>query len=367
MMSSVLPARDVEPGAIQRVLFVGLGGIGQRHLRNTRALLGEHVSIDAFRVRREQTVLTDQLGVVDGAELERNYRINVFSDLDAALANEPDVVFVSNPSSLHVPVAQRAAEAGAHLFVEKPLSDSLDGISELIHTVEHKSLIGMVAYQLRRHPGFLLLQERLRQDAIGRVWSVRAEVGEYLPGFHPYEDYRRMYASRKALGGGVTLSQIHEIDYLVALFGMPRRAFAMGGKVSNLEVDVDDLSLSVLEFSGRDGGRLLVELHQDFFQRPGSRRCTVIGEFGRMEWSLSERYFKRWDASGSVVENVDYSLLQRNQTFVDELSYFFGCVRERRQPDIGLREGAQSLRVALGLLDSQRDGVPVEFFEETNT
>ena len=113
-----------------------------------------------------------------------------------------------------------------------------------------------VAYQLRYHPGFVRTRELLASAAIGKVLSVRAEVGEYLPGFHPYEDYRRMYAAQSALGGGVTLSQIHEIDYLCALFGAPRRVFSMGGHVSSLEVDVDDLSLSLLEFARSDGSPL---------------------------------------------------------------------------------------------------------------
>lgn len=362
-MAPAAPAVGLDRAVIRRVLFVGLGGIGQRHLRNTRALLGENVVIDAYRVRGEQAVLTDQLAVVAGANLEQQYHLHVFHDLDRALSEKPDVVFVSNPSSLHVPIARRAAQAGAHLFIEKPLSNSLEGVDDLIQEVERRGLVGMVAYQLRRHPGFLLLQQRLAAGAIGRVLSVRAEVGEYLPGFHPYEDYRRMYAAKKELGGGVTLSQIHEIDFLIALFGMPRRAFALGGQVSSLELDVDDLSASLLEFKS-DGRKLAVELHQDFFQRPASRRCTVLGESGKLEWSLSERVFRRWDAAGALAEQLDYSELPRNQMFLDELRYFFDCVAHRRPPDIDIREGARSLRVALGLLDSQSTGNPVHFTEE---
>jgi predicted dehydrogenase len=344
-------------------LFVGLGGIGQRHLRNLRALFGDSVAVDAYRVRREQQVLDDQLAVVENASLESRYGLSVYSDLDAALAQRPDVVFVTNPSSLHVDVARRAAEASAHVFIEKPVSHSLEGVLELAAYLEQKQLVGFVAYQLRRHPGFRKLSQRLSEGAIGRVLSVRAEVGEYLPNFHPYEDYRRMYAARRDLGGGVTLSQIHELDYLIALFGAPRRAFAMGGKVSSLEVDVDDLTSGIIEFPGRDGGRIIAELHQDFFQRPTARRCLVIGESGRLEWSLSERAFRRWDASGALVEEEDYGSYPRNQAFVEELNYFFECVQERTQPDVNVRAGARSLSLALGLLESQASGRVVEFEE----
>jgi predicted dehydrogenase len=339
-------------------LFVGLGGIGQRHLRNLRTLLGDEVEVLAYRVRREQQTLNDSLQVVPGESLEEKYRVEALSDLDRALDRQPDVVFITNPSSLHVPVALAAAERGCHLFIEKPLSHSLEQVAELTRVCDERKLVTCVAYQLRHHPGFLRLRELLAENAVGRVLSVRAEVGEYLPGFHPYEDYRRMYASQSALGGGVTLSQIHEVDYLCALFGTPRRVFSMGGHVSNLEIDVDDVSLSLLEFPRADGGPLFVELHQDFCQRPAQRSVTVIGERGRLCWSLSGRFLEHVDETGQVREHRDYAQFQRNQAFLDELAGFFRCVISGEPCTPSLRDGTLSLQVALAQLESQRSGNP---------
>lgn len=343
--------------AIRRCLFVGLGGIGQRHLRNLRALLGDSVEVAAYRVRGERQTLDDNLQVMPGVDLEQKYGVSVCSDLTQALAERPDVVFITNPSSLHVPVALEAARQGCHLFIEKPLSHSLEQVSELAALCDEKKLVTCVAYQLRYHPGFLRLQELLAAGAVGKLLSVRAEVGEYLPGFHPYEDYRRMYASKSALGGGVTLSQIHEIDYLCALFGAPRRVFSMGGHVSSLEIDVDDVSLSLLEFAREDGASLFVELHQDFVQRPAQRSITVIGEHGKLVWSLSGRSFEHSDESGKSVERRNYAEFPRNQMFLDELAHFFGCVIRGEPCTPSLRDGALSLEVAVALLASQADGM----------
>lgn len=342
--------------AIKRCLFVGLGGIGQRHLRNLRTLLGNSVAVSAYRVRRERQTLNDTLQVVDGVDVEKQYGVEVHSDFDRALAQDPDVVFITNPSSLHVPIALAAARAGAHLFIEKPLSHSLEQVTELAELCDQRKLTTCVAYQLRHHPGFLRLQELVRGDAVGRVLSVRAEVGEYLPGFHPYEDYRRMYASQSALGGGVTLSQIHEIDFLCALFGAPRRVFSMGGHVSSLEVDVDDVALSLLEFKRADGSPIFCELHQDFVQRPAERTTTIVGERGRIVWSLSGRFLEHMDEAGKVVERQDYLEFPRNQAFLDELAQFLNCVIRREPCTPSLREGALSLEVAVRLLESQADG-----------
>ena len=344
-------------GAISRCLFVGLGGIGQRHLRNLRTLLGDSVDVIAYRVRREKETLDDSLQVVPGVDLEQKYGVEVCTDLDQALGRKPDLVFITNPSSLHVPIALAAAEQGCHLFIEKPLSHSLGQVSALLSLCERQKLITCVAYQLRHHPGFLRVQALLAAGALGKILSARAEVGEYLPGFHPHEDYRRMYASQRVLGGGVTLSQIHEIDYLCALFGAPRRVFSMGGQVSSLEVDVDDLSLSLLEFARNDGAPLFVELHQDFVQRPARRGLTVIGERGTLFWSLSGRFLEHRDEAGRELERRDYSQFPRNQAFVDELANFLGCVIRGEPCQPSLREGALSLQVAVALLASQADGV----------
>lgn len=136
-MSVVLEFPGAKRGAgvrapVGRCLFVGLGGIGQRHLRNLRALRGASVEVHAFRVRRERQVVNDTLQLVPGEDLETKYDVVVHEDLDGALARRPDVVFVTNPSSLHVDITRRALEAGAHVLVEKPLSHSLEGVPELV-------------------------------------------------------------------------------------------------------------------------------------------------------------------------------------------------------------------------------------------
>jgi predicted dehydrogenase len=347
------------PRPVRRCLFVGLGGIGQRHLRNLRQLRGRDVEVHAFRVRGERHVVSDTLQLVHGEDVESKYDVRVHDELDRALATRPDVVFVTNPSSLHVDVTARALAAGAHVLVEKPLSHSLEGVSALIGAARERGLVGYVAYQLRFHPGFLRARQILEQGLLGRPLFAEAVVGEYLPSFHPYEDYRRMYASRRELGGGVTLSQIHEIDFLMALLGRPERVFSLGGKLSSLEVDVDDVSSSLLEFRGAEGRVLPVRLHQDFVQRPAERRTVVVGESGKLEWSLTGKTLRRYGADGALCESVDYSELPRNALFEAELSHFLGCVESGAVPSVSLSAGAESLAVALAILESQRSGQPV--------
>jgi predicted dehydrogenase len=337
-----------------KALFAGLGGIGQRHLRNLRTLLGDEVEILAYRVRGSQQVVTPELTIDDAQQLETRYGVRAFANLDEALAQRPDIAFITNPSSLHVETAIACANAGCDLFVEKPLSDRLDGVDALLEIVATRRLVGMTGYQLRFHPGIVRLGEIVRSGMLGHLLSVRAVVGEYLPGWHRYEDYREMYAARADLGGGVILSQIHEFDYLASLFGMPHRVFALGGHWSDLEIDVEDTA-SILMDCHYDGRALPVHLLQDYVQRPPSRSCEVVGDRGKVVLDLAALTLTTWNDRGeATIEH--FSEFERNALFLDELRHFLECVTTRAQPVVDLRTGSYSLRIALAAKEALLSG-----------
>jgi predicted dehydrogenase len=339
-----------------KVLMVGLGGIGQRHVRNMRALLGSGVEISAYRTRGQAHVLTDQLTIEPGSDLEEKYNIKkTYGDIDEAIAQKPEAVFICNPTSLHIPVALPAARAGCHLFIEKALSHNLDGVEELINVVEEKNLVALVAYQMRFHPCLKYLHSLLKQRAIGRVVAVRAEVGEYLPGWHTYEDYRQMYASRRDLGGGVVISQIHEMDYLYWLFGPPKRVFALGGHLSSLEIDVEDTA-SILMECVFEGQPMPVHLHQDYLQRPPGRTCQVIGDAGKILLDFHALKVNVFDARGELSGARTFEGFQRNQLFIDVLNHFLACVEGKEKPVVSVRDGAESLKIALAAKRSIETG-----------
>jgi predicted dehydrogenase len=341
-----------------RILMVGLGGIGQRHLRNLRTLLGRDLEVLAYRVRRLARVVTPTLQVDAARDVEKEYQVRVFTDLEEALARKPSVAFICNPSSLHVPVARQCLAAGCDLFLEKPLSHNLDGVRELITAAQQGRRVAMVGYQLRYHPCYETLRDVLSRGMIGAPVLVRAVVGEYLPGWHSYEDYRQMYAARADLGGGVILSQIHEFDYLYSLFGLPQSVFALGGHLSSLEIDVEDAT-SVLMRCQVSGRVLPVHLQLDYLQRPPNRQCEIVGDAGKVLVDFHKLSVSLFNAAGENVETRTISGLERNQLFLDELSHFLACVKDRRQPLIDLYHGAQSLRIALAAKESVAAGTVV--------
>jgi predicted dehydrogenase len=341
-----------------KILMVGLGGIGQRHTRNLRALLGDSAEFIAYRVRRQTHVVTPTMGVDACRNVEDEYSIQVFSNLDDALEEKPDVAFICNPSSLHVPAALACIRAGCDVLIEKPLSDSLQGTQELIRAAAENNRIAMVGYQLRFHPCLRQLAQTVQSGVLGNLLAIRATIGEYLPNWHPYEDYRQMYASRADQGGGVVLSQIHEFDYLYSLFGLPSRIYALGGHWSDLEIDVEDTASVLMECSV-DGRRLPIQLHQDFLQSPPSRQCEVIGDRGRAVMDLHALTVTLFTRGNPTPVVYSYAGFDRNQLFLDQTARFLECVIERKRPIVDLQDGLQSLRMALAVKKSITTHQPV--------
>jgi predicted dehydrogenase len=338
-----------------KVLFVGLGSIGQRHLRNLRALKGNAIEIIAWRVRGLNQVVTDEMRIEDGADLFSRYNYRVVPSLEAGLAEQPDCTFICNPTSMHVPVALAAVRAGSHVFIEKPLSDSMTDVDALIAEASQRKLIGYVGYQFRFHPAIQCLEQLLTKGAIGPVLAVRAVVGEYLPNFHPYEDYRETYAARRELGGGVVLTQSHAIDYLNHLFGMPHQVFAIGGHVSALQLAVDDLAMVLMDCGSR-ARPLPISLQMDFVQQPAVWNCEVIGEDGKIVIDLVRPSLVQFGHGGSEVYCQYWQSFHRNDMFLNQLKHFLACCAGEENPRSTLTDSARSLKVALAVLRSLERG-----------
>jgi predicted dehydrogenase len=231
----------------------------------------------------------------------------------------------------------------------------LEGARELAGIVEEKRLTALVGFQMRFHPCFLRLRQLIATEAIGRLIAVRARYGEYLPGFHPYEDYRQSYAARQSLGGGVILTQIHDIDYLLSLLGPPDCVYAMGGHLSSLEIDVEDVASISLEMR-REGRMLPVHLHQDFISSPPVRCCSLLGETGSIEVDFRRPSIAKLGRSGETLESVEFPGFERNQMFVDLLRHLLACLGGTEQPVVGVREAIWTQRVALAARESLTTG-----------
>lgn len=338
-----------------KVLIIGLGSAGQRHVRNLKRLLGNDVCFIAYRVRRLQRLFDDNLSVVEGKSVEAVYNITEYSDLDKALEEKPDMAFITNPNSMHIECALKVAKQGIDIFLEKPVSNTMNGIEELAKIIKEKNIILYVGFQMRMHPCIVRLKQDIANGMIGQIVSADCHMGELLTEMHKYEDYRFMNESKTATGGGVILCQIHEIDYLYWIFGMPAEVYTVGNKYSNLEIDVEDAASSLWRYDSEKNFSII--LHQDFLQKPPIRRCRVIGTEGQIEIDLLLNQYTLFCKETVEKEIYDFS---RNDMFLSELKVFLSYVKTRSAKTLTLEDGIGSLKIALAMKKSMNENIPVQ-------
>jgi predicted dehydrogenase len=326
-----------------KFLIAGLGSIGRRHLNNLLQL-GEQ---DIVLYRTGQSTLPP-------AELESaGHQFPVETNLAAALSHRPDAVIISNPTALHLEVAIPAAQAGCHLLLEKPVSHSLAGIPDLSRALQSSGGQTLVGFQFRYHPGLQKIAEILAAGAIGRPLSVQAHWGEFLPGWHPWEDYRQGYSARPELGGGVVLTLCHPLDYLRWLIGEIEAVWAFTGRTSDLELLVEDTAEIGLRFANGALGTV----HLDYNQRPPSHHLEIIGTQGTIAWKASNGQVSVFQAGSS-----DWSQypappgFERNDLFLAQMAHFREVIAGRSAPRCSLQDGVRALEIALAVLDSQAKG-----------
>jgi predicted dehydrogenase len=316
-----------------KYLIAGLGSIGRRHFRNLLTL-GER---DILLYRTHQATLpNDELA---GFPVE--------TDLDAALAYRPDAVIIANPTSLHLDIAIPAAHCGCHILLEKPISHSMERVEELEQAVQQNGVKVLVGFQFRFHPGLQKVKQLLEEGAIGEPLSVRAHWGEYLPNWHPWEDYKLGYAARPELGGGVVLTLSHPLDYLRWLLGEVESLWGLTSHLG-LSMPVEDLAEIGLHFyNGAIGS-----LHLDYDQRPPTHTLEIIGTRGTLRWDNADGITRLASVGKDEKASPWRDFLppegfERNQMFLDELRHFRDVVHGEAQLVCTLQDGIQALRLAL--------------------
>ncbi len=327
-----------------KFLIAGLGSIGRRHMRNLVAL-GEN-DIVLYRTRKA-TLPEGELAAFPQE-----------TDLQEALEkHKPDAVIVANPTALHLDVAIPAAEAGCAILLEKPISHSTERLDQLEAAVQKSGSRVLVGFQFRFHPGLLRAKQLISDGELGRVISAHVHFGEYLPAWHPWEDYRKGYAARADMGGGVMLTQCHALDYLPWLVGKVESVWGFVAKLSDLEVDVEDTAEIGLRF---DGGAL-GSLHLDYNQQPPSHHIEIIGTKGSLQWDLSDGAVRIYRAEKKDWETYPLPAgRERNVMFIEQMKHFISVVRGEVESSCTLDEGVRVQRLIHAVQQSSASGQVVD-------
>jgi predicted dehydrogenase len=322
-----------------KVLIIGCGSIGRRHIRNLFSIgISDIVACDSNPVRLHK--------------VKEDHGIVGYLSISEALSCKPDAAIICTPTSLHVPHAIEAAKAGCHLFIEKPLSHSMEGVDELISIVNNKGMVTFVGSNFKFHPSFVKMKEIIDKGILGNVLSARCQFGQYLPDWHPWEDYRYTYSARSELGGGILLDA-HEFDYMRWFLGEVEEVFCMAGKLSRLDIDTEDTVEAILRFSNGAIG----EIHVDYTQRAYQRNYEFFCENGTLKWDFLEKEVKMYRAVESswevFKEPLHYDI---NDMYIEEMKHFLRCINDGERSITDIYSGYRTLMVIMAARASTREG-----------
>lgn len=319
----------------QKILIIGGGSIGQRHLKNLRTLGVEELAIldsDAVKLK----------------EIEKQFSVKTFSNLTLALKERWSAVFICSPSSTHLKIALTVAKQEIPMFIEKPLSHNLQNLSELRKAVKNIKPV-MVGYNVDFHPQFKKVQNIIKRKTLGKVLGIRAEFGYYLPDWRGESDYSKTYSARKELGGGILLDDIHEINLVYNLFGPIKKVFGVTARVGGLKINTEDYVESILWFENG----LIGQIHMDYLQRDYSRSLKVIGEKGSLMWNLGEGKIDLQKAVVGQRETIDkIARFDWNETYLNEAKEFLKCLKSRKNPLSDFQRGFETLKIAVSIKES---------------
>ncbi|WP_433694808.1 Gfo/Idh/MocA family protein [Herbaspirillum seropedicae] len=326
---------------ISRCLVVGSGSIARRHIANLRQLLPDAEIACASASGRN----------VSTEETAANICFSSFSE---ALSWRPEMAVVASPAPLHLEHAASLLATGIAVLIEKPLSDSLarhDALAE--NLIPYRDRIE-VAYNLRFLSSFQRMQTLLKEQIVGRLYSIHIDLGQYLPDWRPNSDYRKNVSANRNLGGGVLLELSHEFDYVTKLFGRFDRVFCITGQSGALDIDVED-SADIL-LMGSSG--LLAQLHMDFLQRKATRRCKVIGQHGNLLWNLVSNSITLENASGQEILFSETDI-DRNAMYLELLRGFINLAQGHARPRITYEEALGVLAMVDAMRQSAETGLPM--------
>lgn len=326
-----------------RFLVVGLGSMGKRRIRNLKQL--NQNEIIGFDTREDRC-----------KEAEEKYQITAFTDIQESLKQKPDAMVISTPPDLHMKYAKIAIQNGMHFFTEASVVQ--DEMEEVINELKNSDVIGLPSSTMRYHPIIIGIQEILKKNIIGKPLAFLYHSGQYLPDWHPWEDYRKFYVSKRETGACREIVPF-EIIWLMSVFGKINNVNAMKGKISKLEADIDDIYNVLLEFENGVRGSLTV----DVIARFPYRQLKILGEDGVIFTDWSERkigYFT--NESGWIYNKIDDGVIEKNYIhgdgpYIMEMDAFIKSIKKQIPQPYTFEEDFAILKVLEAIEKSSDSGI----------
>lgn len=334
------------------ILIFGLGSIGQRHLRNIK-ILNSKANIYAIR-KSFHTPSLNNKNIPIKVDLKKKFDLNYFKSREEALKSRVkfNAAIICTPTSLHIDNLIWCIKNGINVFLEKPLSNNLKKIKLLENLLERKNVIHMMGFQMKFDPLVLYLKKFLNKPIkkLGKLNFVNIHNGENIKNFHKYEDYKISYAAKKSLGGGILLSQIHEIEYFLDIFKDYKiiKYQTVQKKISSLQIDVPDT------FNGnfilkKKKDYVLCNIHLNHYQDPKQKNIELIFDNGILNIDFVKKNISLNLKSKKYSKKIKY---QRNDIFLKEIKFFLSHIKNNKKisKNFNLYNGIKTLKFVMKLM-----------------
>lgn len=320
------------------VLIVGVGSIGERHLRCFQSTGRASPSI--CEINGE---LRDQVA--------KRYNVaKTYADFETALADSHDAAVIATPAHLHISMATSLAKTATHLLIEKPLSISLEGVDSLGQELGRQNLRTAVAYVLRHHPALRAMRDAIRSGRFGRPVELVSVCGQHFPTYRPA--YREIYYTDRATGGGAIQDALtHSMNAGQWLVGPVNRLVADAEHQVLDGVEVED-TVHVLARHGD----LLASYSLNQHQAPNELVITVVCEEGTCRFELHHHRWAWMSRPETPWQEESFTGIERDDLFIAQANAFVDVIEGRTEPACTFEEAAQTLRTNLAVLASVEEG-----------
>ncbi len=325
-----------------KFLVVGLGSMGKRRIRNLKHL--QQNDVIGFDVREDRC-----------NEVNEKYKIKTYSDITDAIKESPEAMVISTPPDLHMKYAKIAIQNKIHFFTEASVLQ--EDMEEVIQGIDNSHIIGFASHTMRYHPIILEVKKILKENIIGKPLSFLYHSGQYLPDWHPYEDYRNYYVSKRKTGACREIVPF-ELVWLIEIFGKINSVCAMKTKVSKLDADIDDIYNVLLDFKNGVQGNFSV----DVIARFPYRQLKILGENGVIfaDWSdLIVKYYTK--EAGWIIKETDDGIVEKGYIhgegmYIQEMKMFLKAIKKESPIPYTFEEDFKILKILEAIEKSSEKG-----------
>jgi hypothetical protein len=327
-----------------KILIVGLGSIGQRHVQTMEKVINaQFIYFPSEAPARE-------------VDFIQKHRICVFQTLDECVRQRPDFAIIANATPGHISIAKVMVENHIPFIIEKPVAISLTNLDDLCEKIDQQQLQVLVGFQLRHHPTFNLLQKIVDSGQIGTPLLFHGYVGQYLPNWRPQKDYKKTVSASKSLGGGVLADICHEFDIAVALLGPVSTISADLDRLSDLAIDTEDIANLSLVHSNR----CHTNIHLNYLDRKFTWQTRLVGSEGTILWDYTKGFLELTlsgqESTEIIYDPPDFS---REQLFERQAKHWLDVLSGVETSLVSFEDGCEITKLIVAADESSKNRTPV--------